>query len=102
MLHSRREDLNSKTFGRVLVTSGNELEMVLADVGHQQPLRELLPVDGAAHLVLTGGRFIIGPLVTNSYVLGVRAGELRWDFRTTDLDRVSDTRRPCTFLLWGR
>ena len=53
---------------------------------------------GRAFLVLTGGRFVIGPLTTASYVIGLRAGlhqTLRWDFRTTDLDRVFDVRRPC-------
>lgn len=69
----------------------------------------------SAFLVLTGGRFVIGPLTTDSYVIGLRApravpdhgtsrdgafagqaeGELAWDFRTTDLDRVVETRRPC-------
>lgn len=53
--------------------------------------------DGAAFLVLTGGRFIIGPLTTDSYVIGLRAPAqgLFWDFRSTDLDRVVDVRRPC-------
>ena len=48
------------------------------------------------HLILTGGRFVIGPLTTRSYVLGVRAGALALDFRTTDLDRVEEapTRAP--------
>ena len=50
---------------------------------------------GAAHLILTGGRFVIGPLTTRSYVLGVRAGALSLDFRTTDLDRVEEARHPC-------
>ncbi len=53
---------------------------------------------GRAFLVLTGGRFVIGPLTIASYVIGLRAAPrqaLRWDFRTTDLDRVRDVRRPC-------
>ncbi len=62
--------------------------------------------NGSAFVVLTGGRFVIGPLTTDSYVIGLRvpsrgrggdglAGGLSWDFRTTDLDRVADARRPC-------
>jgi hypothetical protein len=78
---------------------------------------------GAAYLVLTGGRFVIGPLTTNSYVIGLRAprataertagrgrgsglegridseGALWWDFRTTDLDRIADARLPCDGVL---
>lgn len=60
---------------------------------------------GRAYLVLTGGRFVIGPLTTDSYVIGLRvpaaeedgsgAAGLAWDFRTTDLDRVHETRMPC-------
>ena len=66
-----------------------------------------LPND-SAYLVLTGGRFKIGPLTTDSYIIGLRAAPngaeegassrrraLHWDFRTTDLDRVSDHRMPC-------
>ena len=64
--------------------------------------------DGRTFLVFTGGRFVIGPLTTDSYVIGLRAvgrsgeggegGEdrqLNWDFRTTDLDRVREIREPC-------
>ena len=67
---------------------------------------------GSAFLVLTGGRFVIGPLTVDSYVIGLRiprrtaihagwegSSALSWDFRTTDLDRVSDVRRPCDGLL---
>ena len=80
---------------------------------------------GAAYLVLTGGRFVIGPLTTHSYVIGLRAprtaaaataaasvaggaaserrveeeGSLWWDFRTTDLDRIADARLPCDGVL---
>ena len=63
---------------------------------------------GEAFLVLTGGRFVIGPITTDSHVIGLRtrgggggrggrggmrrrnrddAQSLSWDFRTTDLDR---------------
>ena len=73
--------------------------------------------NGSAYLVLTGGRFVIGPLTTDSYVIGLRGNfggsvggggdggeegvdrELSWDFRTTDLDRVVDSRRPCEGVL---
>jgi hypothetical protein len=48
-----------------------------------------------AFLVLTGGRFVIGPLTTYSYIIGLRAGALSWNFRTTDADRVVDVRRAC-------
>lgn len=68
---------------------------------------------GKAYVVLTGGRFVIGPLTTESYVIGLRAraeggtngtlggdGELlSWDFRTTDLDDITDMRRPCEGML---
>jgi hypothetical protein len=65
---------------------------------------------GDAFLILTGGRFIIGPLTTHSYVIGLRATRppmgpgaadedgtegLQWNFRTTDLDRVIEARHPC-------
>lgn len=62
---------------------------------------------GALSLVVTGGLFVIGPLTTLSYVIGLRAGvhgaagggvspaPLSWNFRTTDLDRIRDARRPC-------
>lgn len=73
---------------------------------------------GDAFLVLTGGRFVIGPLTTHSHVIGLRTRAelggsrgsarygrrrgwpaLSWDFRTTDLDRVAEVRRPCDGLL---
>ena len=39
----------------------------------------------------------IGPLRTHSYVIGLRVpgSSLGWDFRTTDLDAISDDRDPC-------
>lgn len=40
------------------------------------------------HFVLTGGRFVIGPLTTNQWVLAYRSDDIEWDFRTTDLDKV--------------
>lgn len=57
---------------------------------------------GAAYLVLTGGLFVVGPLTTRSYIVGLRAPPggvtddgLSWDFRSTDLDRIRALRRPC-------
>lgn len=60
---------------------------------------------GRASFVLTGGRFVIGPLTMESFVVGLRVptppgtpashARLSWDFRTTDLDRVDDVRHPC-------
>ena len=51
----------------------------------------------SAFLVLTGGSFVIGPLTTHSYVIGLRMPlqGLTWDFRTTDLDHVVDKRSAC-------
>ena len=63
---------------------------------------------GSAFFVLTGGRFVIGPLTTDSYVIGLRAlnggahspnNAFSWDFRTTDLDRVREVRAPCEGVL---
>jgi hypothetical protein len=39
-----------------------------------------------ASFVLTGGKFVIGPVTTNSFVLAYRSPRLQWHFRTTDLD----------------
>ena len=73
---------------------------------------------GEAFLVLTGGRFVIGPITTDSHVIGLRtrgggggggrggrggmrrrnrdgAQSLSWDFRTTDLDRIVERRDAC-------
>ena len=50
---------------------------------------------GACHLVLTGGRFVIGPTASQQFVVGVRAPGLAWDFRTTDLDAISPRLAPC-------
>ena len=80
--------------------------------------------DGA-FLVVTGGLFVVGPLTTLTYIIGLRVpgrtsgrggyqaesrkigeggaasgagsahGGLAWDFRTTDLDRMRAVRRPC-------
>ena len=59
---------------------------------------------GAAFLVVTGGLFMVGPLTTRTYIVGLRVptgGASRrregfaWDFRTTDLDRIRTVRRPC-------
>ncbi|CAM9861093.1 unnamed protein product, partial [Phaeothamnion confervicola] len=47
--------------------------------------------DGRAHFVLTGGKFLIGPFTTDSFILGYRSPGLHWDFRTTELDRVRTT-----------
>ena len=51
----------------------------------------------AAHLVLTGGRFQIGPFETLTYIIALRAPVwgVAWNFRSTDLDRISDVRWPC-------
>ncbi|CBN77444.1 conserved unknown protein [Ectocarpus siliculosus] len=38
--------------------------------------------------VLTGGRFVIGPITTTSFVLAFRSERHNWNFRTTDLDRI--------------
>ena len=54
---------------------------------------------GSAYLVLTGGRFVIGPVTTNTYVIALRTPAFQWDFRTTDLDRVAEARRPCDGVL---
>jgi hypothetical protein len=43
---------------------------------------------GTASFILTGGKFVIGPVVTSSWVLGYRSSQLDWNFRTTDFDRV--------------
>lgn len=56
---------------------------------------QAIAAGGACRLVLTGGLFAIGPLATQQYVVGLRAGALAWDFRTTDLDGVSEARLPC-------
>jgi len=56
---------------------------------------QAIAAGGACRLVLTGGLFAIGPLATQQYVVGLRAGALAWDFRTTDLDGVSEARAPC-------
>lgn len=42
-----------------------------------------------AQLVVTGGRFIAGPLVPEVFVLAYRAPGLHWDFRSTDLDKIT-------------
>ncbi|CAM9902697.1 unnamed protein product [Laminaria digitata] len=42
-----------------------------------------------ARFVLTGGRFVIGPVTTNSFVMAFRSKEHSWNFRSTDLDRIA-------------
>lgn len=58
-------------------------------------------VDSAMCIVLTGGLFVVGPLVTRTHILALRgraAGGTRsvdWTFRSTDGDRFSVVRSPC-------
>ena len=40
-------------------------------------------------VVSCSGRFVIGPATTNTFVLAFRSRRHHWDFRTTDLDRIS-------------
>ncbi|CAM9395735.1 unnamed protein product [Scytosiphon promiscuus] len=41
-----------------------------------------------ARFVLTGGRFVIGPITTTSFVVAFRSERYDWNFRTTDLDSI--------------
>lgn len=34
------------------------------------------------------GRFVVGPVTTNSFVLAFRSEKHEWNFRTTDLDSI--------------
>ncbi|CAM9652250.1 unnamed protein product [Chrysoparadoxa australica] len=43
---------------------------------------------GQAHYVFTGGKFVIGPIVTNTWLIGYRSDKIQWDFRTTDGDSI--------------
>jgi len=52
---------------------------------------------GLAHLLLTGGRFVIGGVAVPTYIVALRAPSagLQWSFRTTDLDQIVGHRQPC-------
>ena len=79
------------------------------------------PAPRAAQMVLTGGRFVIGPVETESFVIALRATAgatthglrnqskttptgrtpmaLTWNFRTTDGDDIRHERFPCEGVL---
>ncbi|CAM9964622.1 unnamed protein product [Discosporangium mesarthrocarpum] len=44
--------------------------------------------ESGVKFVMTGGKFLIGPLTTNSFLIGYRSALHTWDFRNTDLDRI--------------
>ncbi|CAM9209673.1 unnamed protein product [Choristocarpus tenellus] len=46
---------------------------------------------GGIKFIMTGGKFIIGPITTNSFVIGYRSPLHDWDFRNTDLDCIKSS-----------